>query len=100
MPLPDKLSFEERVELRLQYVEAGVREVRGRQLHLEDDWKEFVPAVTNRIAKEIIVPAIVTGLMNSLSMPSALLDTGRSVIDDIVDARKEVEHERGRVEDG
>lgn len=99
-PLPKELSWEERVDARLQIVEAGVREIRGRQLRLEEAWKEFVPTVTNHISKEIIVPAIVTGLMNSLSVPPTLLDSGRSVIDDMVEARKGVERERGKGEDG
>lgn len=62
----DKLS------IRIEMVEGSVREVQGRQRRLEDAYQKFVPLVTCRIVKEIIVPGLVTGLMETLKSPSLM----------------------------
>lgn len=67
-----ELSPTERLEIRLAMVEEGVRELRGRQLNMEEAWKEFVPAVTNRISKEVIIPSLVEGLMHAIRLPLSL----------------------------
>jgi hypothetical protein len=72
MIMKSELSPTEKLVMRLEMVEGSVREIRGRQLRLEDDWKAFVPAVSNRISKEIIIPAIVEGLIHAIRLPVSL----------------------------
>lgn len=67
-----ELSPAERMALRLESVEGSLRELRGRQRELEESWQDFVPAVTNHLAKQIIIPGLIRGLAETIQLPTRL----------------------------
>lgn len=64
-----ELTEYERLELRVGIVEDTVRDIRGDVRTLVEEWHKFVPAVADKVTKEVLIPGIVTGLMNSLRVP-------------------------------
>lgn len=68
------LSPIDRLEMRMSILEDGTREMRGDIRHLVEAWEKFVPAVADKVTKEVLIPGIVTGLMNSLRVPVTLED--------------------------
>lgn len=71
--MKSELSPAERVMLRLDIVEAGLSELRGKQNRLELQWGEFTSIVSQQIAKRIIAP----WLQSQIHVPDDLLIENR-----------------------
>ena len=67
-----ELTPEEKLEIRFESMGNRIADLQGRQRELETAWREFVPAVTRRISKEIIIPGMIRGLAEAIQLPSSL----------------------------
>ena len=68
----NKLSPIDRLIVRVEMTEESVRELRRKMNELERQWGEFLPAVTNKLCKEIIIPGMVQGLMKAIQLPISI----------------------------
>lgn len=66
------LSPIERLAMRVEMIEDSSREMRRRLKELETAWIEFVPVVSDRISRQVVIPALIDGLANSLRLPASL----------------------------
>jgi hypothetical protein len=78
--LPAHDPEKEKLFIRLERIEIGVREVRGRQLQLEEAFNSFIPALANDIVKKLTV-GMVDGLVRSINVPAALESTDLDVLE-------------------